>query len=103
MRGHYIAHLDPLNINSANIHMEELDALPGFLDYRKFGAPSPGTLIWTPQNDRTRADLIANNLVGPNLKLDRGEPLMRVLADPGRGCPWWATKPGRPSIGNATN
>jgi len=37
VRGHYIAHLDPLNINSANIHMEDEDALPDFLDYRTFG------------------------------------------------------------------
>mmetsp|Transcript_64204 Transcript_64204/g.152149 ORF Transcript_64204/g.152149 Transcript_64204/m.152149 type:complete len:1045 (+) Transcript_64204:26-3160(+) len=37
VRGHYSAHLDPLNINSATIDMESLDALPSFLDYRNFG------------------------------------------------------------------
>jgi hypothetical protein len=63
VRGHYIAHLDPLNINSANIHMEELDALPGFLDYRKFGAPSPGTLIQNMKFERKQSDLIMFDLI----------------------------------------
>lgn len=37
VRGHYLAHLDPLEISSANIHMEPGGAMPKFLDHKTYG------------------------------------------------------------------
>ena len=37
MRGHYLSHLDPLEINSANIHMEHDGPMPKFLDHKTYG------------------------------------------------------------------
>lgn len=36
VRGHYLSHLDPLEINSANIHMQG-GRMPAFLDHRTYG------------------------------------------------------------------
>jgi len=37
VRGHYLAHLDPLEINSANIHMQDNEAIPAFLNHKTYG------------------------------------------------------------------
>lgn len=37
VRGHYLSHLDPLEINSANLHMEPGGAMPKFLDHKTYG------------------------------------------------------------------
>ena len=37
VRGHYLSHLDPLEINSANIHMEHDGPMPKFLDHKTYG------------------------------------------------------------------
>mmetsp|Transcript_44400 Transcript_44400/g.140112 ORF Transcript_44400/g.140112 Transcript_44400/m.140112 type:complete len:1033 (-) Transcript_44400:65-3163(-) len=37
VRGHYLAHLDPLEINTANIHMQPDGQMPQFLDHKTYG------------------------------------------------------------------
>jgi len=37
VHGHYVSHLDPLQISSANIRMQEGDPMPAFLDHKTYG------------------------------------------------------------------
>jgi len=37
VRGHYLSHLDPLEISSANLHMEPDGKMPKFLDHKTYG------------------------------------------------------------------